>query len=162
VGSALGPSLLLPVLVIVAVVIKFDSPARFSSSGAGRAERPFVPHLQVSPMVVAARAGAHYSARRLEDHASGMFWAASSTSSSAHQCPCRRYAIEWAATKCRIMEFYTPDQRAIIRCDRVHRTQPSCFATSSLLDRERSDDVYRREDGGKIRLLRTLQSRNRA
>lgn len=155
VGSALGLLLLLPVLVIVAVAIKFDSPGPifFRQERVGLRGRSFRIFKFRSMVVGAARAGTALTVRgdsRITR--AGMFLRSSKLDELPQLINVLVGDMSIVGPRPEVpefMKFYTPDQRAIILSMRPGITDYAAILfrdESSLLDRERDPiDVYRRE-----------------
>jgi lipopolysaccharide/colanic/teichoic acid biosynthesis glycosyltransferase len=155
VGSAVGLLLLLPVLAIVAVIIKLDSPGPifFRQERVGLRGRPFRIFKFRTMVVGAARAGTALTVRgdtRITragvvlrknkfDELPQLFNVLAGDMSIVGPRP----------EVPEFMKFYTPDQRAIILSMRPGITDYAAILfrdENSLLDRDRDPiDVYRRE-----------------
>jgi lipopolysaccharide/colanic/teichoic acid biosynthesis glycosyltransferase len=155
VGSALGLLLLLPVLAVVAVIIKLDSPGPifFRQERVGWGGRSFRIFKFRSMVVGAARAG---TALTVCDDKRITRVGAFLRRSKLDEFPqfINVLAGDMSIVGPRpevpeIMKFYTPDQRAIILSMRPGITDYAAMLfrdESSLLDRECDPiDVYRRE-----------------
>lgn len=155
VGSALGLLLLLPVLVIVAVAIKFDSPGPvfFRQERVGLRGRSFRIFKFRSMVVGAARTGAALTVRGdTRITRAGMFLRSSKLDELPQLINVLVGDMSIVGPRPEVpefMKFYTPDQRAIILSMRPGITDYAAILfrdESSLLDRERDPiDVYRRE-----------------
>src|SRR5258705_910507 len=155
VGSALGLVLLLPVLAIVAVIIKLDSPGPifFRQERVGLRGRSFRIFKFRSMVVDAARAGTALTVRadpRITR--AGMFLRSSKLDELPQFINVLAGDMSIVGPRPEVpefMKFYTPDQRAIILSIRPGITDYAAILfrdESSLLDRERNPiDVYRRE-----------------
>src|SRR5215207_3606922 len=155
VGSALGLLVLLPVLVIVAVAIKFDSPGPifFHQERVGLRGRPFRIFKFRSMVVGAACAGSALTVRgdtRITQ--AGMFLRSSKLDELPQLINVLIGDMSIVGPRPEVpdfMKYYTPDQRAIILSMRPGITDYAAILfrdESSLLDRERDPiDVYRRE-----------------
>ena len=155
VGSALGLLLLLPVLTVVAVIIKLDSPGPifFRQERVGRGGRSFRIFKFRSMVVGAARAGTALTVRadpRITRV--GMFLRRSKLDELPQLVNVLAGDMSIVGPRPEVpefMKFYTPDQRAIILSMRPGITDYAAILfrdESSLLDRERDPiDVYRRE-----------------
>ncbi len=155
VGSAVGLLLLLPVLAIVAVVIKLDSPGPifFRQERVGLRGRPFRIFKFRTMVVGAARAGTALTVR-------------GDTRITRAGVALRKHKFDELPQLFNVlagdmsivgprpevpefMKFYTPDQRAIILSMRPGITDYAAILfrdENSLLDRDRDPiDVYRRE-----------------
>jgi lipopolysaccharide/colanic/teichoic acid biosynthesis glycosyltransferase len=154
-GSALGLLLLLPVLAIVAVIIKLDSPGPifFRQERVGRGGRSFRIFKFRSMVVGAARAGTALTVGgdpRITRV--GMFLRRSKLDELPQFINVLAGDMSIVGPRPEVLEFmkfYTPDQRAIILSMRPGITDYAAILfrdESSLLDRERDPiDVYRRE-----------------
>jgi lipopolysaccharide/colanic/teichoic acid biosynthesis glycosyltransferase len=155
VGSALGLLLLLPVLAIVAVIVKLDSPGPvfFRQERVGLGGRPFRIFKFRSMVVDAARVGTaltvHADTRITR---AGMFLRSSKLDELPQLINVLAGDMSLVGPRPEVPEFikfYTPDQRAIILSMRPGITDYAAILfrdESSLLDRERDPiDVYRRE-----------------
>jgi lipopolysaccharide/colanic/teichoic acid biosynthesis glycosyltransferase len=154
-GSAVGLLLLLPVLAIVAVVIKLDSPGPifFRQERVGLRGRPFRIFKFRTMVVGAARAGTALTVR-------------GDTRITRAGVALRKHKFDELPQLFNVlagdmsivgprpevpefMKFYTPDQRAIILSMRPGITDYAAILfrdENSLLDRDRDPiDVYRRE-----------------
>jgi lipopolysaccharide/colanic/teichoic acid biosynthesis glycosyltransferase len=155
VGSALGLFVLLPVLVIVAVAIKFDSPGPifFRQERVGLRGRSFRIFKFRSMVVGAARAGTALTVRGdTRITRAGMFLRSSKLDELPQLINVLIGDMSIVGPRPEVPEFmkyYTPDQRAIILSMRPGITDYAAILfrdESSLLDRERNPiDVYRRE-----------------
>ena len=155
VGSALGLLVLLPVLVIVAVAIKFDSPGPifFRQERVGLRGRSFRIFKFRSMVVGAARAGTALTVRGdTRITRAGMFLRSSKLDELPQLINVLIGDMSIVGPRPEVPEFmkyYTPDQRAIILSMRPGITDYAAILfrdESSLLDRERDPiDVYRRE-----------------
>jgi len=155
VGSALGLLLLLPVLAIVAVIIKLDSPGPifFRQERVGRGGRSFRIFKFRSMVVSAARAGTALTVRAdTRITRAGMFLRSSKLDELPQFLNVLAGDMSLVGPRPEVPEFtkfYTPDQRAIILSMRPGITDYAAILfrdESSLLDRERDPiDVYRRE-----------------
>ncbi|MGF7234220.1 MAG: sugar transferase, partial [Frankia sp.] len=155
VGSALGLLLLLPVLAIVAVIIKLDSPGPifFRQERVGLGGRSFRIFKFRSMVVDAARAGTALTVRadpRITR--AGMFLRRSKLDELPQFINVLAGDMSIVGPRPEVpefMKFYTSDQRAIILSMRPGITDYAAILfrdESSLLDRERDPiDVYRRE-----------------
>jgi len=155
VGSALGLVLLLPVLAIVAVIIKLDSPGPifFRQERVGLRGRSFRIFKFRSMVVDAARAGTALTVRadpRITR--AGMFLRSSKLDELPQFINVLAGDMSIVGPRPEVpefMKFYTPDQRAVILSMRPGITDYAAILfrdESSLLDRERDPiDVYRRE-----------------
>ena len=155
VGSALGLVLLLPVLVIVAVIIKLDSPGPvfFRQKRVGLGGRPFRIFKFRSMVVNPARVGialtVHADTRITR---AGMLLRSSKLDELPQLINVLAGDMSLVGPRPEVpefMKFYTPDQRAIILSMRPGITDYAAILfrdESSLLDLERDPvDVYRRE-----------------
>jgi lipopolysaccharide/colanic/teichoic acid biosynthesis glycosyltransferase len=155
VGSALGLLLLLPVLAVVAVIIKLDSPGPifFRQERVGRGGRSFRIFKFRSMVVGAARAGTALTVRAdTRITRVGMFLRRSKLDEFPQFINVLAGDMSIVGPRPEVpefMKFYTPDQRAIILSMRPGITDYAAILfrdESSLLDRERDPiDVYRRE-----------------
>ena len=155
VGSALGLLVLLPVLVIVAVAIRFDSPGPifFRQERVGLRGRSFRIFKFRSMVVGAARAGTALTVRGdTRITRAGMFLRSSKLDELPQLINVLIGDMSIVGPRPEVPEFmkyYTPDQRAIILSMRPGITDYAAILfrdESSLLDRERDPiDVYRRE-----------------
>jgi lipopolysaccharide/colanic/teichoic acid biosynthesis glycosyltransferase len=155
VGSALGLLVLLPVLVIVAVAIKFDSPGPifFRQERVGLRGRSFRIFKFRSMVVGAARAGTALTVRGdTRITRAGMFLRSSKLDELPQLINVLIGDMSIVGPRPEVPEFmkyYTPDQRAIILSMRPGITDYAAILfrdESSLLDRERDPiEVYRRE-----------------
>jgi lipopolysaccharide/colanic/teichoic acid biosynthesis glycosyltransferase len=155
VGSALGLLLLLPVLVIVAVAIKLDSPGPifFRQERVGLGGGSFRIFKFRSMVVGAARAGTALTVRGdTRITRVGMFLRSSKLDELPQLINVLVGDMSIVGPRPEVPEFikfYTPDQRAIILSMRPGITDYAAILfrdESSLLDRERDPiDVYRRE-----------------
>src|SRR5258705_2014842 len=156
VGSALGLLLLLlPVLAVVAVIIKLDSPGPifFRQERVGRGGRWFRIFRFRSMVVGAARAGTALTVRGdARITRAGMFLRRSKLDELPQLINVLAGDMSIVGPRPEVpefMKFYTPDQRAIILSMRPGITDYAAILfrdESSLLDRERNPiDVYRRE-----------------
>ena len=155
VGSALGLLLLLPVLVIVAVAIKLDSPGPifFRQERVGLGGRSFRIFKFRSMVVGAARAGTALTVRgdtRITQ--AGMLLRRSKLDELPQLINVLVGEMSIVGPRPEVsefMKFYTPDQRAIILSMRPGITDYAAILfrdESSLLDGQRDPiDVYRRE-----------------
>jgi lipopolysaccharide/colanic/teichoic acid biosynthesis glycosyltransferase len=154
-GSALGLLLLLPVLAIVAVIIKLDSPGPifFRQERVGRGGRSFRIFKFRSMVVGAARAGTALTVGgdpRITRV--GMFLRRSKLDELPQFINVLAGDMSIVGPRPEVLEFmkfYTPDQRAIILSMRPGITDYAAILfrdESSLLDRECDPiDVYRRD-----------------
>ena len=155
VGSALGLLLLLPVLAIVAVIIKLDSPGPifFRQERVGRGGRSFRIFKFRSMVVSAARAGTALTVRAdTRITRAGKFLRSSKLDELPQLINVLAGDMSIVGPRPEVpefMKFYTPHQRAIILSMRPGITDYAAILfrdESSLLDRERDPiDVYRRE-----------------
>jgi lipopolysaccharide/colanic/teichoic acid biosynthesis glycosyltransferase len=155
VGSALGLLLLLPVLAVVAVIIKLDSPGPifFRQERVGRGGRSFRIFKFRSMVVDAARAGTALTVRAdRRITRAGIFLRRSKLDELPQFFNVLAGDMSIVGPRPEVpefMKFYTPDQRAIILSMRPGITDYAAILfrdESSLLDRERDPiDVYRRE-----------------
>lgn len=155
VGSALGLLVLLPVLIIVAVAIRFDSPGPifFRQERVGLRGRSFRIFKFRSMVVGAARAGTALTVRGdTRITRAGMFLRSSKLDELPQLINVLIGDMSIVGPRPEVPEFmkyYTPDQRAIILSMRPGITDYAAILfrdESSLLDRERDPiDVYRRE-----------------
>jgi lipopolysaccharide/colanic/teichoic acid biosynthesis glycosyltransferase len=155
VGSALGLLVLLPVLVIVAVAIKFDShgPIFFRQERVGLRGRSFRIFKFRSMVVGAARAGTALTVRGDKRVTwVGMFLRSSKLDELPQLINVLVGDMSIVGPRPEVPElikFYTPEQRAIILSMRPGITDYAAILfrdESSLLDGERDPiDVYRRE-----------------
>ena len=155
VGSAFGLLLLLPVLAIVAVIIKLDSsgPIFFRQERVGLGGRSFRIFKFRSMVVGAARAGTALTVRGdARITRAGMFLRRSKLDELPQLINVLAGDMSIVGPRPEVpefMKFYTPDQRAIILSMRPGITDYAAILfrdESSLLDRERDPiDVYRRE-----------------
>ena len=155
VGSALGLLLLLPVLVVVAVAIKLDSPGPifFRQERVGLRGGSFRIFKFRSMVVGAARAGTAITVRgdsRITRV--GKFLRSSKVDELPQLINVLAGDMSIVGPRPEVpefMKFYTPDQRAIILSMRPGITDYAAILfrdESSLLDRERDPiDVYRHE-----------------
>jgi len=155
VGSALGLLLLLPVLDVVAVIIKLDSPGPifFRQERVGRGGRSFRILKFRSMVVGAARAGTALTVRAdTRITRVGMLLRRSKLDELPQLINVLAGDMSIVGPRPEVpefMKFYTPDQRAIILSMRPGITDYAAILfrdESSLLDREHDPiDVYRRE-----------------
>jgi lipopolysaccharide/colanic/teichoic acid biosynthesis glycosyltransferase len=155
VGSALGLLLLLPVLAIVAVIIKLGSPGPifFRQERVGLGGRSFRIFKFRSMVVDAARAGTALTVRAdTRITRAGMFLRRSKLDELPQLINVLAGDMSIVGPRPEVpefMKFYTPDQRAIILSMRPGITDYAAILfrdESSLLDRECDPiDVYRRE-----------------
>jgi len=155
VGSALGLLLLLPVLAVVAVIIKLDSPGPifFRQERVGRGGRLFRIFKFRSMVVGAARAGTALTVRAdTRITRAGSFLRRSKLDELPQLINVLAGDMSLVGPRPEVpefMKFYTPDQRAIILSMHPGITDYAAILfrdESSLLDRERDPiDVYRRE-----------------
>jgi lipopolysaccharide/colanic/teichoic acid biosynthesis glycosyltransferase len=155
VGSALGLLLLLPVLAVVAVIIKLDSPGLifFRQERVGRGGRSFRIYKFRSMVVGAERAGTALTVRAdTRITRVGMFLRRSKLDELPQLINVLLGDMSIVGPRPEVpefMEFYTPDQRAIILAMRPGITDYAAILfrdESSLIDGERDPiDVYRRE-----------------
>ena len=155
VGSALGLLLLLPVLAVVAVIIKLDSPGPifFRQERVGWGGRTFRIFKFRSMAVGAARAGTALTVRAdTRITRAGMLLRRSKLDELPQLINVLAGDMSIVGPRPEVpefMKFYTPDQRAIILSMRPGITDYAAILfrdESSLLDRERDPiDVYRRE-----------------
>jgi len=155
VGSAFGLLLLLPVLAVVAVIIKLDSPGPifFRQERVGRGGRLFRIFKFRSMVVGAARAGTALTVRAdTRITRAGSFLRRSKLDELPQLINVLAGDMSIVGPRPEVPEFmklYTPDQRAIILSMRPGITDYAAILfrdESSLLDRERDPiDVYRRE-----------------
>ena len=155
VGSALGLLLLLPVLPVVAVIIKLDSrgPIFFRQERVGRGGRSFRIFKFRSMVVGAARAGSALTVRAdTRITRAGMLLRRSKLDELPQLINVLAGDMSLVGPRPEVPEFikfYTPDQRAIILSMRPGITDYAAILfrdESALLDRERDPiDVYRRE-----------------
>jgi lipopolysaccharide/colanic/teichoic acid biosynthesis glycosyltransferase len=155
VGSALGLLLLLPVLAIVAVIIKLDSPGPifFRQERVGLGGRSFRIFKFRTMVADAARAGTALTVRGdTRITRAGMFLRKSKFDELPQLINVLASDMSIVGPRPEVpefMKFYTPDQRAIILSMRPGITDYAAILfrdESSLLDRERDPiDVYRRE-----------------
>ena len=155
VGSALGLLLLLPVLVIVAVVIKLDSPGPifFRQERVGLEGRSFRIFKFRSMVAGAARIGMALTVRGdTRITRVGMFLRSSKLDELPQLINVIAGDMSIVGPRPEVpefMRFYTPDQRAMILSMRPGITDYAAILfrdESSLLDRERDPiAVYRRE-----------------
>jgi lipopolysaccharide/colanic/teichoic acid biosynthesis glycosyltransferase len=155
VGSALGLLLLLPVLVVVAVAIKLDSPGPifFRQERVGLRGGSFRIFKFRAMVVGAARAGTAITVRgdsRITRV--GKFLRSSKVDELPQLINVLAGDMSIVGPRPEVpefMKFYTPDQRAIILSMRPGITDYAAILfrdESSLLDRERDPiDVYRHE-----------------
>jgi lipopolysaccharide/colanic/teichoic acid biosynthesis glycosyltransferase len=154
-GSALGLVLLLPVLAVVAVIIKLDSPGPifFRQERVGRGGRSFRIFKFRSMVEGAARAGTALTVRAdTRITRAGMLLRRSKLDELPQLINVLAGDMSLVGPRPEVpefMKFYTPDQRAIILSMRPGITDYAAILfrdESSLLDRERDPiDVYRRE-----------------
>ena len=154
-GSALGLLMLLPVLAVVAVIIKLDSPGPifFRQERVGWGGRSFRIFKFRSMVVGAARAGTALTVRAdTRITRAGMFLRSSKLDELPQLINVLAGDMSIVGPRPEVpefMKFYTPDQRAIILSMRPGITDYAAILfrdESSLLDRERDPiDVYRRE-----------------
>jgi lipopolysaccharide/colanic/teichoic acid biosynthesis glycosyltransferase len=155
-GSALGlVLLLLPVLAVVAVIIKLDSPGPifFRQERVGRGGRSFRIFKFRSMVEGAARAGTALTVRAdTRITRAGMLLRRSKLDELPQLINVLAGDMSLVGPRPEVpefMKFYTPDQRAIILSMRPGITDYAAILfrdESSLLDRERDPiDVYRRE-----------------
>jgi lipopolysaccharide/colanic/teichoic acid biosynthesis glycosyltransferase len=154
-GSALGLLVLLPVLAVVAVIIKLDSrgPIFFRQERVGRDGRSFRIFKFRSMVVGAARAGTALTVRadtRITQ--AGLFLRRSKLDELPQLINVLAGDMSIVGPRPEVpefMKFYTPSQRAIILSMRPGITDYAAILfrdESSLLDQERDPiDVYRRE-----------------
>src|SRR6266403_402538 len=155
VGSALGLLLLLPVLAVVAVIIKLDSPGPifFRQERVGRGGRSFRIFKFRSMVQGAARAGTALTVRAdTRITRAGALLRRTKLDELPHLINVLAGDMSIVGPRPEVpefMKFYTPDQRAIILSMRPGITDYAAILfrdESSLLDRERDPiDVYRRE-----------------
>ncbi len=155
VGSALGLLLLLPVLAVVAVIIKLDSPGPifFRQERVGRGGRSFRIFKFRSMVVGAARAGTALTVRAdTRITRAGSFLRRSKLDELPQLINVLAGDMSIVGPRPEVpefMKFYTPNQRAIILSMRPGITDYAAILfrdESSLLDRERDPiDIYRRE-----------------
>jgi lipopolysaccharide/colanic/teichoic acid biosynthesis glycosyltransferase len=155
VGSVVGLLLLLPVLPVVAVIIKLDSrgPIFFRQERVGRGGRAFRIFKFRSMVVGAARAGTALTVRAdSRITRAGMLLRRSKLDELPQLINVLAGDMSLVGPRPEVpefMKFYTPDQRAIILSMRPGITDYAAILfrdESSLLDRERDPvDVYRRE-----------------
>jgi len=155
VGSALGLLLLLPVLAVVAVIIKLDSagPVFFRQERVGRGGRSFRIFKFRSMVVGAARAGTALTVRAdTRITRAGLFLRRSKLDELPQLINVLAGDMSIVGPRPEVpefMKFYTPDQRAIILSMWPGITDYAAILfrdESSLLDHERDPiDVYRRE-----------------
>jgi lipopolysaccharide/colanic/teichoic acid biosynthesis glycosyltransferase len=155
VGSALGLLLLLPVLAVVAVIIKLDSPGPifFRQERVGRGGRSFRIFKFRSMVVGAARAGTALTVRAdTRITRVGVFLRRSKLDELPQLINVLAGDMSIVGPRPEVpefMKFYTPDQRAILLSMRPGITDYAAILfrnESSLLDRERDPiEVYRRE-----------------
>ena len=155
VGSALGLLLLLPVLAIVAVIIKLDTPGPifFRQERIGLGGRSFRIFKFRSMVVDAARAGTALTVRAdTRITRAGMFLRSSKLDELPQLLNVLAGDMSLVGPRPEVpefMKFYTPDQRAIILSMRPGITDYAAILfrdESSLLDRECDPiGVYRRE-----------------
>lgn len=154
-GSTLGLLVLLPVLVIVAVVIKFDSPGPifFRQERVGLRGRSFRIFKFRSMVAGAARASTALTVRGdTRITRAGMFLRSSKLDELPQLINVLVGDMSIVGPRPEVpefMKFYTPEQRAIILSMRPGITDYAAILfrdESSLLDRERDPiDIYRRE-----------------
>jgi lipopolysaccharide/colanic/teichoic acid biosynthesis glycosyltransferase len=154
-GSALGLLLLLPVLAVVAVIIKLDSrgPIFFRQERVGRGGRSFRIFKFRSMVVGAARAGTALTVRAdTRITRAGLFLRRSKLDELPQLINVLAGDMSIVGPRPEVpefMKFYTPNQRAIILSMRPGITDYAAILfrdESSLLDQERDPiDVYRRE-----------------
>jgi lipopolysaccharide/colanic/teichoic acid biosynthesis glycosyltransferase len=155
VGSALGLLFLLPVLAVVAVTIKLDSPGPifFRQERVGLAGRSFRIFKFRSMVVGAARAGTALTVRAdARITRVGAFLRRSKLDELPQLLNVLTGDMSIVGPRPEVpefMNFYTPNQRAIILSMRPGITDYAAILfrdESSLLDHERDPiDVYRRE-----------------
>jgi lipopolysaccharide/colanic/teichoic acid biosynthesis glycosyltransferase len=155
VGSALGLLLLLPVLAVVAVIIKLDSPGPvfFRQERVGRGGRSFRIFKFRSMVVGAARAGTALTVRAdTRITRAGLFLRRSKLDELPQLINVLAGDMSIVGPRPEVpefMKFYTPNQRAIILSMRPGITDYAAVLfrdENSLLDQERDPiDVYRRE-----------------
>ncbi len=155
VGSALGLLLLLPVLAVVAVIIKLDSPGPvfFRQERVGRGGRSFRIFKFRSMVVGAARTGTALTVRAdTRITRAGLFLRRSKLDELPQLINVLAGNMSIVGPRPEVpefMKFYTPDQRAIVLSIRPGITDYAAILfrdESSLLDQERDPiDVYRRE-----------------
>jgi lipopolysaccharide/colanic/teichoic acid biosynthesis glycosyltransferase len=153
VGSALGLLLLLPVLAIVAVIIKLDSPGPifFRQERVGLGGRSFRIFKFRSMVVDAARAGTALTVRAdTRITRAGMFLRSSKLDELPQLINVLAGDMSLVGPRPEVpefMKFYTPDQRAIILSMRPGITDYAAILfrdESSLLDPDSDPvDVYR-------------------
>src|SRR5712691_4174719 len=154
-GSALGLVLLLPVLAVVAVIIKLDSPGPifFRQERVGRGGRSFRIFKFRSMVEGAARAGTALTVRAdTRITRAGMLLRRSKLDELPQLINVLAGDMSLVGPRPEVpefMKFYTPNQCAIILSMRPGITDYAAILfrdESSLLDRERDPiDVYRRE-----------------
>jgi lipopolysaccharide/colanic/teichoic acid biosynthesis glycosyltransferase len=154
-GSALGLVLLLPVLAVVAVIIKLDSPGPifFRQERVGRGGRSFRIFKFRSMVEGAARAGTALTVRAdTRITRAGMLLRRSKLDELPQLINVLAGDMSLVGPRPEVpefMKFYTPNQRAIILSMRPGITDYAAILfrdESSLLDRERDPiDVYRCE-----------------
>jgi lipopolysaccharide/colanic/teichoic acid biosynthesis glycosyltransferase len=154
VGSALGLLLLLPVLAVIAVIIKLDSPGPvfFRQERVGREGRSFRIFKFRSMVVGAERAGTALTVRAdTRITRVGLFLRRSKLDELPQFLNVLAGDMSIVGPRPEVpefMKFYTPDQRAIILSMRPGITDYAAILfrdESSLLDGERDPiDVYRR------------------
>jgi lipopolysaccharide/colanic/teichoic acid biosynthesis glycosyltransferase len=155
VGSALGLLVLLPVFVIVAVAIKFDShgPIFFRQERVGLGGRAFRIFKFRSMVVGAARAGTALTVRDdMRITRAGRFLRSSKLDELPQLINVLVGDMSIVGPRPEVPEFikfYTPEQRAIILSMRPGITDYAAILfrdESSLLDKERDPiEVYRRD-----------------
>jgi lipopolysaccharide/colanic/teichoic acid biosynthesis glycosyltransferase len=155
VGSALGLLLLLPVLAIIAVIIKLDSPGPifFRQERVGLGGRPFRIFKFRSMIAGAARAGTALTIRRdTRITRSGGLLRRAKLDELPQLINVLAGDMSIVGPRPEVpefMKFYTPDQQAIIYSMRPGITDYAAILfrdESSLLDGERDPiDVYRLE-----------------
>jgi len=155
VGSALGLLLLLPVLTVVAVIIKLDSPGPifFRQERIGRGGRSFRIFKFRSMVIGAARNGPALTVRAdTRITRVGIFLRRSKLDELPQLINVLAGDMSIVGPRPEVpefMKFYAPDQRAIILSMRPGITDYAAILfrdESSLLDLERDPiDVYRRE-----------------
>jgi lipopolysaccharide/colanic/teichoic acid biosynthesis glycosyltransferase len=155
VGSALGLLLLLPVLAIIAVIIKLDSPGPifFRQERVGLGGRPFRIFKFRSMVAGAARAGTALTIRRdTRITRSGGLLRRAKLDELPQLINVLAGDMSIVGPRPEVpefMKFYTPDQQAIIYSMRPGITDYAAILfrdESSLLDGERDPiDVYRLE-----------------
>jgi lipopolysaccharide/colanic/teichoic acid biosynthesis glycosyltransferase len=155
VGSSLGLLLLLPMLAIVAVIIKFDSPGPifFRQERVGLGGRSFRIFKFRSMVADAARAGTALTVRAdTRITRAGMLLRSSKLDELPQLINVLAGDMSIVGPRPEVpefMKFYAPDQRAIILSMRPGITDYAAILfrdENSLLDRERDPiEVYRRE-----------------